>query len=332
MRGELRDGDAAFAGGLARYLQVQFEANCPPGWRCAIERPLLDTAGRSMLGYDPRADVLLERTDGQRRLWIEFEISRADPAANHAKFAAAHVLRPWGPEDAFIAMISSHVARGRRNLGAGMIHVMRQVGFDAFQTVLLPGLAKEQIKALNHDAVALSRVRPDVTPEIERAMSIAEPVTARSDGRLHFAADVFDVLLNLRRWNEDAANPTRAARWRRRSVRYVVVDPATGWCAPAKFAAYIVLPPRNHSSVGPRGIESQMTFERYAALDASEPKFDGHRAWTHLTRRLGFSAHVYGESADASTALDAWCARSAQQLLQIDQTQVTLLTPPVAFR
>ena len=33
------------------------------------------------------ADVLLERVDGSRRLWVEFEVSRADPVANHAKFA-----------------------------------------------------------------------------------------------------------------------------------------------------------------------------------------------------------------------------------------------------
>src|SRR5205823_15101321 len=47
-------------------------------------------------------------------------------------------------------------------------------------------------------------------------------------GRLHFAADVFDILLNLRRWNEEADDPRQAEKWRRRAVRYVVVDPATG--------------------------------------------------------------------------------------------------------
>ena len=83
-------------GGLARYLQDQFLARCPIGWHCTTERPLLDVRDRTLLGYDPRADVMLERTDGTRRLWIEFEISRADPAVNYAKFATAHVLRPWG--------------------------------------------------------------------------------------------------------------------------------------------------------------------------------------------------------------------------------------------
>src|SRR6266540_6382768 len=134
---------------LARYLQEQFQARCPAGWRCTRERSLLDLSDRTTLGYDPRADIVLERTDGSRRLWIELEISRADPAANHAKFATAHVLRPWSAADAFVSMISAHVARGRRNLGAGMIHVMRQVGIDAFQTVLLPDLSRDRIQLLN---------------------------------------------------------------------------------------------------------------------------------------------------------------------------------------
>jgi hypothetical protein len=123
----------------------------------------------------PRADIMLERADGTRLLWIEFEISRTDPATNHAKFATAHVLRPWGEADAFVSMISAHVVRRRRKLGAGMIHVMRQVGIDAFQTLLLPDLDRERIKTLTHDTRALQAVRPDVLPEIECVLAVAEP-------------------------------------------------------------------------------------------------------------------------------------------------------------
>src|SRR4051794_2228196 len=112
-------------GGLARYLQEQFLARCPAGWRCTAERPLLDVPDRVLLGHDPRADVMLERADGTRRLWIEFEISRADPVVNHATFATAHVLRPWGEADAFVSMISARVVRWRRNLGAGMTTVVK---------------------------------------------------------------------------------------------------------------------------------------------------------------------------------------------------------------
>jgi len=318
-------------GGLARYLQEQFLACCPAGWRCTVERPLLDKRDRALLGYDPRADVMLERMDGSRRLWIEFEISRADPAANHAKFATAHVLRLWAESDAFVSMISAHVVRGRRNLGAGMIHVMRQVGIDAFQTILLPDLNRERIKALNHDAQVLQVVRPDVLPEIERVLAVAEPVAVRTEGRLHFAADVFDVLLNLRRWNEEADDPRRAEKWRRRAVRYVVVDPATGWCAPAKFAAYVLLPRRDAARPMPIGIDNGLTFERYLQLDQAEPLFDGNRAWTYLTRRLGFTSCAYGEATIASKAFDVWYARR-ERLLQIDREKIRLLVPPSAFR
>jgi hypothetical protein len=274
---------------------------------------------------------MLERTDGTRRLWIEFEISRADPAANHAKFATAHVLRLWGESDAFVSMISAHVVRGRRNLGAGMIHVMRQVGIDAFQTLLLPELDREWIKALNHDARSLQAVRPDVRPEIERVLAVAEPVAVSNEGRLHFAADVFDVMLNLRRWNEEADDPRQAEQWRRRAVRYVVVDPATGWCAPAKFAAYVLLPSRHKASPLPGGIDSRLTFDRYLMLDQAEPLFDGHRAWTYLTRRLGFTSRSYGQPSAEAAAFDAWYDRR-ERLLHIDRDQVRLLAPPSAFR
>ena len=125
---------------------------------------------RTLLGYDPRADIVLERADGTRRLWIEFEISRADPAANHAKFATAHVLRPGKPADAFVSMISAHVARGRRNLGAGMIHVMRQVGIDAFQTSSCPTSTASASSCSITTPRRCRRRAPDVLPEIERVL------------------------------------------------------------------------------------------------------------------------------------------------------------------
>ena len=66
-----------------------------------------------LIGDDLGVLRLPEPRLSTRRLWIEFEISRADPAANHAKFATAHLFRPWGPSDAFVSMISAHVARAR---------------------------------------------------------------------------------------------------------------------------------------------------------------------------------------------------------------------------
>ena len=79
------------------------------------------------------------------------------------------------------------------------------------------------------------------------------------------------------------------------------------------------------------GIDSGLTFERYLQLDQAEPLFDGHRAWTYLTRRLGFTSHTYGEMAAVSSAFDAWYHRR-ERLLQIDREQVRLLVPSSAFR
>ena len=77
-------------GTLTSYLQQSFAAVCPPRWMCQYEAALFGREIADVLGYAPRADVLLTRVDDNRRLWIEFEISRADPVANHAKFATRH--------------------------------------------------------------------------------------------------------------------------------------------------------------------------------------------------------------------------------------------------
>src|SRR4051794_15663030 len=99
-------------GGLAAYLQAQFARQHPEEWQCRPEPPVLAADLERLLGYAPRADVVLERADGSRRLWIEFEVSRADPVANHAKFATAHLFSQQRSTDVFISMISAHVTRG----------------------------------------------------------------------------------------------------------------------------------------------------------------------------------------------------------------------------
>jgi hypothetical protein len=139
------------------------------------------------------------------------------------------------------------------------------------------------------------------------------------------------VLLNLRRWNDEADNSEQANIWRRRAVRYVVVDPSTGWCAPAKFVAYVLLPSRDSVTAIRTGLASSFTFERYRTLDQNEPSFDGHRAWTHLTRQLGFTNRPYGEVSTESAAFDAWYARR-DRLVQIEKQTVRLLSPPLSFR
>jgi hypothetical protein len=52
---------------------------------------------------------------------VELEVSRADPVANHVKFATAHLVSPMPAGDAFVSMVSRHVVRGRSNLAAHMV-------------------------------------------------------------------------------------------------------------------------------------------------------------------------------------------------------------------
>jgi hypothetical protein len=121
-------------GAITEYLQDSFAEFCPPGWTCRREVQVLDSALAELFGYAPKADVVLDRDDGRRRLWIEFEVSRADPVANHAKFATAHLFQPQRPADTFVSMVSWHVVRGRRNQAANTISLMRHIGMSAFQS------------------------------------------------------------------------------------------------------------------------------------------------------------------------------------------------------
>ena len=139
---------------LAKNAQQGFIKHCPEGWACRSEVNLLPDNFESIMGYTSRADALLEKIDEKRRFWIEFEISRADPVANHVKFATAHIFHPQLETDIFVSMISSHVVRGRRNLASNTISLMRKLGMNAFQTVLLPNYIPDEIKKLNHTELA----------------------------------------------------------------------------------------------------------------------------------------------------------------------------------
>src|SRR5262245_22581567 len=136
-------------GNLTGYLQDKFREACPPGWDCQPETRLLTRELQAVLGYAPRADVVLTECAAGRRLWIEFEVSRADPVANHAKFATAHLFQPQPPNDIFVSMVSRHVERGRRNLAANTIQLMRHIGMQAVQTVLFLSLNGGEVQRFN---------------------------------------------------------------------------------------------------------------------------------------------------------------------------------------
>src|SRR6266508_3836589 len=79
-----------------------------------------------------------------------------------------------------------YVDRGRRNLAAATITLMRAIGMNAFQTTLLPHLTPQDIKRLNHlDHLTLANEGLTVQLELDRVFAIAEPVTSTASGRLH---------------------------------------------------------------------------------------------------------------------------------------------------
>ncbi|MBS1797383.1 MAG: hypothetical protein JSS81_26410 [Acidobacteria bacterium] len=291
-------------GNLTAYLQSAFAEHCPGGWTSRAEVPLLSKELNELFGYSSRADILLAKNDDSRRLWIEFEVSRADPVANHAKFATAHLFSRQRESDCFISMVSSHVVRGRRNLAANTIYVMREAGMNAFQTVLLPDFDPRRIKDLNHlDVGALGARMLPVRREIERAISISESVVATREKRIYFASNLLEVMLNLRRWNRELLTPEGRDLWGTRTIRYFVFDPRSRDFAPSKFCAYVPVDRVVERFSGRTVVE--MTVGLYATLE-TESSFDGHRARNHLARNLAMNKFDSRERPDILELFGQW--------------------------
>jgi hypothetical protein len=313
-------------GSLTGFLQERFAASCPTGWSCTHEVDILDANWQRVLGYSARADVLLTRNDGQKRLWIEFEVSRADPVANHAKFATSHLFVPQAPTDTFIAMVSSHVTRGRRNLAANTILLMRRVGMRAFQTVLLPTIAPDEIRRLNHLPISeLSTQLIDAETEISRAMLVSDAISSSKDYELHYAGDLFEVFSNVQRWNDEVTTDQGSKLWGKRTVKYFVYDSATNQFAPSKFCAYINAIPQEHSSF--TADHQLMSMPLYTSLDESEPKFDGNLAQTHLQRNLNMLVTTRAESPHITHAFAAWQATHNDHISTHPSGPVFLMAP-----
>jgi hypothetical protein len=297
------------------------------------EQSLLSPELERFLCYGARADVLLATADGSRRIWIEFEVSRADPVANHAKFATSHLFQPQGATDTFLAMVSSHVTRGRRNLAASAIVLMRCVGMRAFQTVLFPFLSPHEIQRLNHlDIEAMETQQLSVGAEVERAITVTEAALSVNDLDIHLVGDFMEVLLNLRRWNADLSTPEGQRLWGKRTVTYFVYDADSRLFAPSKFCAYAALPT---ALAAPSGLGdarlSTMTVEKYAATNDGTHTLDGGRAQAHLTRRLGMLATPVAQAGEVETDFNAWLRTHQESILPHADGAVILL-PPAWFR
>jgi hypothetical protein len=294
------------------------------------EGRLLPVALERLLGYSARADVVLEKIDDSLRLWIEFEVSRADPVANHAKFATSHLFQPQGPVDRFLAMVSPHVTRGRRNLASNAVALMRQVGMKAYQTVLFPYLPPAEVQRMNHlEAAALAAHHLDIDREIERALTVTEPVITMTDYDIHLVGDILTVILNLRQWNEDMATDQARHLWGSRTVAYFVYDEESGLFAPSKFCAYTAVPtrpPRPDPSHKGAGLGT-MTIAIYTALNDDSHLMDGHRAQRHLTAGLGMTTRDREQPPEVGAAFSGWHERHADVVRLHPAGPLFLLSP-----
>jgi hypothetical protein len=317
-------------GQLANFLQEAFAHQPPSGWSCRREMRVLSSDFEQLLGYSPRADVCLETADASRRIWIEFEISRADPVANHAKFATAHLFKPFNTSDTFVSMLSSHVARGRRNLASNTVHLLRHVGISAFQTVLLPSVAPEAIKRLNHSSLDSLRASSlDVTSELSRVFQIIEPVIDDDGQRIHFVSELFDVIRNLHRWSSAVSTTEGAALWKRRTVTYFVFDPVSKLFAPSKYCAYVI--PVHSSPIGTAIANGLMNMQSYCKFDETDRRFDGNRARAHLTSNLGMNLMPAEQATEINTAFSTWLSQRASAIT-VHPSGAKFLVPPVWYR
>jgi len=313
---------------LTSFLQQSFAAKAPIGWKSSYEVPLLSKELERRLGFSPRADVLLENSALDRRIWIEFEISRADPAANHMKFAVGHLFSPQPLGDVFVSMVSRHVAAGRMNLGATAVILMRRLGMQAFQIPLFPGIKGSDIKELNHlPQLQLVDQNLDIGPEIERAIVITEPVFTDRAHRLFYASNVLEVSLNVINWNQGVATVDGAHAWGKRTVTYFVYDPRSDLFAPSKFCAFLPMPKVAESSaVISLNTVIDMTIDYYCSIDQIEPRFDGGAAKRHLLDRLGYQLIEHNTSPGFQARFEQWLT-AWKQLIRVHPRGAHILLP-----
>lgn len=320
---------------LALYLKQEFTRYSSTEWECYAEERVLSLELEQVLGYKPHVDLMMKKRDSSKRLWIEFEVSRADPVANHIKFATAHLFDPQRETDIFISMISSHIARGRRNLGASAILLMRHIGMRAFQTVLLPELSPQEIKRLNHvnSLGELEQKKLNIGQEIERVFNISETILKISNKNIHFASNILDVIFNLQKWNPEIKELENKKLWGKRTITYFVFDPSSKNFAPSKFCAYVAIPTITLSQplALPYQHKTEMAISLYSTLDGTDSRFDGRRARLHLTKSLAMISHTLNNNKKIEKAFIDWLNQH-QDCISVHPNGAKVLLPPRWFK
>ena len=103
------------------------------------------------IGYSPAADLLVEYPwdCGDVHIWLELEVSRADPVANPAKFLVAFSERSPLPGEVFVFAISQAIQKGRAALCRRFVEMMHARGFPVRTEEYLPSATEHLITRLN---------------------------------------------------------------------------------------------------------------------------------------------------------------------------------------
>lgn len=306
---------------IAEALQRRWVEHPPAGWIAAREVGLISASEGRMLGYQPKADLMLRNLDSNQRVWIELEVSRADPVANHVKFGSAHLLNPIPAADAFVSLVSRHVATGRSNLAAHAIWLLRANGLRAFQMPLLPRLDADTIRRLNQGELSLENLP---TPDLGEILNSTEPVGIAGGSGIYQVTNRLEVILNIHQWNKDIVREDAGTVWGRRRVRYFVYDSYSGLFAPSKFAAYTrilnALAPDEPLPYNPA-----MTVQAYSKIPHETSIFDGRKAWQKISS-LGFQVTKASDcSAKIQNHFRSWLGVHAATLhVNVEEAEILI--------
>jgi hypothetical protein len=183
---------------------------------------------------------------------------------------------------------------------------------------------------MNHlEVAALSAENLDIDREIERALTVTEPLFTMTDYDIHLVGDILTVMLNLRQWNEDMATEPARHLWGSRRVTYFVYDEESGLFAPAKFCAYTAVPtqpPRPDPGHKGAGLGT-MTIAIYTAFNDGSHLMDGHRAQRHLTAGLGMIAVNREHASHVDAAFSDWQKNNAEVVVAHPAGPVFLMSP-----
>jgi hypothetical protein len=140
-------------------------------------------------------------------------------------------------------------------------------------------------------------------------------------------------MLNLRQWNREIETAAGKALWGKRTVTYFVLDARSGTFAPSKFCAYvpIVASPNYGGTPQHPHANAAMTLALYVSLDGINSRFDGHRAWTHLTGSLVMVRRAPQESSHLVSLFEQWLARNKDSII-VHPSGPVFLSAPEWFR